>query len=173
MTEAEPLSLPFPPLGNRMLLRLGVADVSDDPGFFALREQVVATGTGRVRLAPHHDEWLTAAVQSANDQSYRFELRCCHGPGEPFSVDVEEGTPAGAIEGFAVREGRGTAKIVVLLGIEGQSAVSVGAHGVDQSVQLAAGRLLLAPAYLSLHVTEAPKVALRVLRTTVHGPAFR
>lgn len=165
-------TLRFPPLGNPLLGRIGVADVAEHAGFDELSEALASLPVGPIEMATGHAAWLEQAIQQANDSSYRFDLRHVHGQAEPNLVDLNSVDGSSSLGGLRLATGRGTAKLVVLLGVFGEGRVEVSAAGVAQNVELGRGTLVVAPAYLCLTVTRAVQPLL-VISTTVHGPAFR
>jgi hypothetical protein len=164
--------LRFPPLGNGMLARIGGADVGGDQVFAAIREHLGTAPIGTVALPSAFMPWLAAAVQTANDQSFRFELRDLHPPQGPEVVDLSTEDGLGRVSGMAMRHGRGTAKLLVLLALDGAGITTVGAPGIKDAAKVQAGTLVVAPAFLHLDVAPAG-APLRCLRTTAEGPAFR
>ena len=168
----EAAALRFPPLGNAMLARIGGADVAGDQVFAAIREHLSAAPVGSVQLAGAFVPWLAAAVQAANDQSFRFELRDLHPPEGPEVLDLSTEEGAARVRGMALRHGRGTAKLLVLLALDGLGTTTISAPGVADPVAVRAGTLVVSPAFLHLDVAAAG-APLRCLRTTAEGPAFR
>ena len=166
-------SLTFPPIGNSFLGHLGVADVAASPGFTELRSELLPHERGSVvHVSDDITGWLELATQQANASSYRFDIRSLHGPDEPKIIDLSEPDDAAALSTLRICEDRGTAKLTVLLAFDGAGTVELGGAGVSHAVHLTSGQLVVAPAYLVLHVSE-PSSSLRCLWTTGHGPAFR
>lgn len=162
----------FPPIGNATLGLIGSADVAASTGFDAIRAELAELPPGPIEVSASVTGWLEQAVQQANAASYRFDLRHLHGPGDPRIVDFAQPDDVAQLQTIRVRDGRGTAKLSILLALDGDGAVAVGAAGVEHTVAFSAGKLVVVPAYLSLQVAGAPS-ALRCLTTTAHGPAFR
>lgn len=165
-------SLPFPPMGNTMLGFIGLADVSASIGFDAIQEELSRLRRGPTVVSSQVTGWLEQAIQQANAASYRFDIRHLHSPDEPRILDFEQLDDVAQLQTIRISDGRGTAKLSVLLAFAGDGAVELGASGVDHTVVVSAGQLVVAPAYLSLHAADAP-CTLRCLSTTAHGPAFR
>ena len=169
-----PAPVPFPPLGNPRLTVVAVADLSHDPVFERLREQGVDELPGPCRaLSGEFDGWISAFVRTANDQSYRFDLRSLHGQDGPQILTIERGHDVPDLEGVCAGRERGTTKLVVLVGIHGDATCKVRVDGLDHEAELAAGLVVIWPAFLSAHVDVLEGESLVALTTTVHGPAFR
>jgi hypothetical protein len=146
--------------------------VAGSTSFTDIQAQVSGRSVGSVELSTPATAWLSVAVQTANDQSYRFDLRELHGAGEPRLVDLGTERGVGEVAGLHLGRRRGTEKLVVLLGVDGEGSAAVGASGVSETVELRTGALVVAPAFLDLSVTRADAL-LRCIVTTAQGPAFR
>lgn len=170
LTSHEALS--FPPLGNSMLMKVGRAEVTEAPEFAGLLDHVGTLDLGPTDLPDHLTDWLTTTVKVANDASFRFDLRHVHGADEPTLIDLATSGGIDWVRAPRLSAARGTCKLVLVLGLEGDGTATVDANGADSSSVLTAGVLIIAPAYLRLNVRFAGG-SLRCLATTVHGPAFR
>ena len=166
-----PLSLRFPPLGNDLLGVIGRAEVSSMPGFDQISGWAAQLPNGPVSVDEATTLWLEHAVRQANDTSYRFDVHSLHGVDEPRLVDLASLEDTAHLSSLRIRDGRGTAKLLVLLGVGGDGIASIGAAGIEQQVNLSAGILVIAPAFFSMQVILRAPV--RCLFTTAHGPAFR
>jgi hypothetical protein len=165
--------IPFPPLGAPGLASIATADVREDPSFRAVAAALEAAPPDRTLEAlDRSTEWVLAAIRSANDARFHFELTGMHPDGlEPQVTDVGS-LAAPWIGRPAVSVGRSTAKLVVLLGLLGSGGASLVARGLDADVHLKEGTMCIAPAFLTLGL-ERIEAGLDVLVLAVEGPAFR
>lgn len=161
----------FPPLGNPGFCTVAAARVETDPGFATATRWATDRPLGPCHpLPPDLEAWLGAAVRAANDGAYRFELRGLDADGPAGLVDLAGDHGA---DGVAAAGGRGTAKLLAVLALEGPGQVELTAAGLAQSTTIDPGTLVIWPAFLCIQVAERRPGSLRALVTTAHGPAFR
>lgn len=175
MTAGRLPDLPFPPLGNPGAWSLASAPVGGDPAFAALVAAVehVPDGTCSEVVAAF-DPWLAAAARAANDQRFHLELTSMHAEGLPPVIGGLSAISSSDFVGVpAIAAGRGTAKLVVLVGLGGGGSCAVSAAGMNRHLDLAEGVLVVAPAYAVLELRAGDDRDLRLLCCSVAGPALR
>lgn len=170
--QTVPQTITVPALGNDMLVRIGRAEVGADPMFAELRADLASRACGVVDPARRTIAWLAEATQQANQISYRFDLREFGGSGEFELIDLSDAPSVERANALAIADQRGTAKIVVIVGVDGEGSATLAVAGVDEELEVRLGSMVMIPAYLCPAFRRSPE-PLRVLRTVARGPAFR
>lgn len=167
-------SVAFPSLGNRSLVGAAQANVLADVMFQNLATAVIEADESTVAgaVAPF-STWLMSMIQAANDALFRFDVRELFGPTPPSAWRLEPGGRVESLEVIRARDGRGTAKLVALVGLGGSGEAELTLAGAETRVVLCAGASVVFPAFLLPTITHTSGDHLTGLAVEAHGPAFR
>lgn len=172
--ESAPLvhAIPFPPLGNRMLVGAVTADAGGDPGLAHLVE--LAGGldaAAEVELDGEAMAWLSTVVQRANQDTFRAALTGPATDPAPRLAKLSAGE-LGALDDSPLLQGRGTAKLVVVVGVSGDGSATLTLAGAAGRPEVHRGSVAIWPSYLVATDLEIDG-ELEVLVVVMEGPAWR
>lgn len=173
-TESAPMvhAIPFPPIGNRMLVGAVTTDATGDPGLDHLLEQVGAVSAeAGFELDGESVGWLSRVVQRANQDTFRAALT---GPASEPAPRVVKlvADDLGGLDSSTLLQGRGTAKLVVVVGVSGDGSATLTLAGATGKPEVHRGSVAIWPSYLvatNLEITGE----LDVLVVVLEGPAWR
>lgn len=173
-TESAPMvhAIPFPPLGNRMLVGAVTTDASGDPGLdhvLGLAEELDADA--EIELDGEAMGWLSTVVQRANQDTFRAALT---GPASDPAPRIERlaAGELGGLDASPLLQGRGTAKLVVVVGVKGDGSATLTLAGASGKPEVRRGCVAIWPSYLVATDLEV-KGDLEVLIVIMEGPAWR